>query len=170
MKLLRWALDACRKLEGCLIRMLPDEETMPDYGFTALTPKKIPLTPSNEYFRALKFALSQKSVRNIAVTGSYGAGKSTVINSYVEEYEKGQFINVSLAGFDMPGNGDPAKSQEVELSILQQILYKKDRDALPDSRIDRILNRNKAHIGRVFLDISQNPSSLLRGFISLVPR
>lgn len=150
MKLLRWALDACRKLEGCLIRMLPDEETMPDYGFTALTPKKIPPTPSNEYFRALKFALSQKSVRNIAVTGSYGAGKSTVINSYVEEYEKGHFINVSLAGFDMPGNGDPAKSQEVELSILQQILYKKDRDALPDSRIDRILNRNKAHIGRVF--------------------
>jgi len=150
MKLLRWALDACRKLEACLIRMQSDEETAPDYGFTALTPKKIPLTPSNEYFRALKFALSQKSVRNIAVTGSYGAGKSTVINSYLEEYEKGHFINVSLAGFDMPGNGDPAKSQEVELSILQQILYKKNRDALPDSRIDRILNRNKAHIGRVF--------------------
>jgi len=150
MKLLRWALAACGKLEACLIRMLPDEETVPDYGFTALTPKKIPLTPSHEYFRALKFALSQKSVRNIAVTGSYGAGKSTVINSYLEEYEKGHFINVSLAGFDMPGNGNPAKSQEVELSILQQILYKKNRDALPDSRIDRILNRNKAHIGRVF--------------------
>lgn len=151
MKLLHWALAACRKLETCLIRLLPDEEAVPDYGFTALTPKKIPITPSNEYFRALKFALSQKSVRNIAVTGSYGAGKSTVINSYVEEYEKGHFINVSLAGFDMPGNGDPAKSQEVELSILQQILYKKNRDALPDSRIDRILNRNKAHICRVFL-------------------
>ena len=151
MKLLHWALAACRKLETCLIRVLPDEEAVPDYGFTALTPKKIPITPSNEYFRALKFALSQKSVRNIAVTGSYGAGKSTVINSYVEEYEKGHFINVSLAGFDMPGNGDPAKSQEVELSILQQILYKQNRDALPDSRIDRILNRNKAHICRVFL-------------------
>ena len=151
MKLLHWALAACRKLETCLIRLLPDEEAVPDYGFTALTPKKIPITPSNEYFRALKFALSQKSVRNIAVTGSYGAGKSTVINSYVEEYEKGNFINVSLAGFDMPGNGDPAKSQEVELSILQQILYKKNRDELPDSRIDRILNRNKAHICRVFL-------------------
>lgn len=150
MKLLRWALCACRKLEACLIRMQPDEEIIPDYGFTALTPKKISADPSNEYFKALKFALSQKSVRNIAVTGSYGAGKSTVINSFLEEYEKGHFINVSLAGFDMPGNGDPAKSQEVELSILQQILYKKNRDALPDSRIDRILNRNKAHIRRVF--------------------
>ncbi|MGO2569751.1 MAG: YobI family P-loop NTPase [Serratia proteamaculans] len=150
MKLLRWTLYACRKLESCLIRMQPDEEAMPDYGFTALTPKKIPPAPSNEYFRALKFALSQKSVKNIAITGSYGAGKSTVINSFLEEYEKGHFINVSLAGFDMPGNGDSAKSQEVELSILQQILYKKNRDALPDSRIDRILNRNKAHIRRVF--------------------
>lgn len=68
----------------------------------------------------------------------------------METFEKGRFINVSLAGFDMPGNGDPAKSQEVELSILQQILYKKNRDALPDSRIDRILNRNRAHIRRVF--------------------
>lgn len=67
------------------------------------------------------------------------------------EFENGHFINVSLAGFDMPGNGEPAKSQEVELSILQQILYKKNRDALPDSRIDRILNRNKEHIRHVFV-------------------
>lgn len=118
-------MDACRKLETCLIRMRPEEETVPDYSFTALTPKKIPAAPSIEYFRVLTFALSQKSVRNISVTDSYGAGKSTVINSYLEEYEKGHFINVSLASFDMPGNGDPAKSQEVELSILQQNLYKR---------------------------------------------
>ena len=150
MKFLNLAICVCRNLEARLVRMRSKRTTVPDHGFTALTPKKLHSDPANEYFRALRFALSQKSVRNIAVTGAYGAGKSTVINSFLEEYEKGNFINVSLAGFDMPGNGDTAKSQEVELSILQQILYKKNRDALPDSRIDRILNRNKAHIRRVF--------------------
>ncbi|MEN4578077.1 P-loop NTPase fold protein [Pantoea agglomerans] len=150
MKFLNWAICACRNLEARLVRMQSAQTIIPDHGFMALTPKKLHSDPSNEYFRALRFALAQKSVKNIAVTGAYGAGKSTVINSFLDEYEKGHFINVSLAGFDMPGNGDPAKSQEVELSILQQILYKKNRDALPDSRIDRILNRNKAHIRRVF--------------------
>ncbi|WP_323808049.1 hypothetical protein [Klebsiella pneumoniae] len=35
------------------------------------------------------------------------------------------------------------ENSEIELSILQQILYKENKDNLPDSRIDRIQNRNK---------------------------
>ncbi|WP_353255082.1 MULTISPECIES: hypothetical protein [Pantoea] len=37
----------------------------------------------NEYFKALDFAFSKKDVKKIAVTGPYGAGKSTVILSYL---------------------------------------------------------------------------------------
>ncbi len=101
----------------------------------------------------MDFALSEKDVRNIAITGSYGAGKSTIIHSYLEKYRIDSFINVSLAGFELQGKVDSDNAHEVELSILQQILYKKNRDALPDSRIDRILNRNRAHIFRVFWSV-----------------
>ena len=133
--------------------------------YISLTPKKI--EEENEYFDAMSFALSNKDVRNIAVTGSYGAGKSTIIRSYMERFKPGEFINVSLAGFEMQENGEPAKAQEVELSILQQILYKKNRDALPDSRIERILNRNNAHIRRVFWSVLK-VSAPLGGILALI--
>ncbi|WP_110877665.1 hypothetical protein [Franconibacter helveticus] len=143
-------LNICKKLENKFSKVRPSADDLPESKYTSLTPKKIKDTEGNTYFKALRYALSQKDVRNIAVTGAYGAGKSTVLHSYMSTYEEERFISVSLAGFDMQGNEYLAKSHEVELSILQQILYKKNRDELPDSRIDRILNRNRAHIWRVF--------------------
>ncbi|WP_445923308.1 YobI family P-loop NTPase, partial [Klebsiella pneumoniae] len=91
---------------------------------------------------------SKSDVKNIAITGPYGAGKSTVILSYLKSRLKKDFINVSLADFSLSGKSEKSESEsvEIELSILQQILYKENKDNLPDSRIDRIQNRNKKHI------------------------
>lgn len=141
----------CKKIRFKIVRKLLQNNPLKNPPYVALTPKK--LTIRNEYFNAMDFALSKNDVRNIAVTGSYGAGKSTIIHSYMEKFRPGEFINVSLAGFEMREKGEQSRAQEVELSILQQILYKKNRDALPDSRIDRILNRNQAHIYRVFRSV-----------------
>ncbi|MDF3613656.1 hypothetical protein P3S34_26530, partial [Enterobacter hormaechei] len=44
-------------------------------------------------------------------------------------------------------------NQEVELSILQQILYKENRDKLPDSKIDRILNRSLFHTLKTYFSL-----------------
>ncbi|MBK0098860.1 hypothetical protein IBT49_22955 [Erwinia sp. S63] len=138
----------CKIIKFKISRLLLQKQPLLKAPYIALTPSKI--STKNEYFNAMDFALSKNDVRNIAVTGSYGAGKSTIIRSYMEKFRPEAFINVSLAGFEMQEKGEPARAQEIELSILQQILYKKNRDALPDSRIDRILNRNRAHIRRVF--------------------
>ncbi|MCA1179733.1 MULTISPECIES: hypothetical protein [unclassified Pantoea] len=138
----------CKIIRFKTVKALIKRQPLLKAPYVALTPSKI--TSGNEYFNAMDFALSKNDVRNIAVTGSYGAGKSTIIRSYMEKFRPEAFINVSLAGFEMQEKGEAAKAQEIELSILQQILYKKNRDALPDSRIDRILNRNRAHIRRVF--------------------
>ncbi|MEJ5075769.1 YobI family P-loop NTPase [Erwinia sp. MYb535] len=146
-RFLIYSATLLRKAASKIDELLKQEDTPPASKYTALTPSKI--EGPNEYFTAMDYALSQKDVRNIAVTGAYGAGKSTIISSYMDTFSKGRHISVSLAGFDMEKKGDP-KPQEVELSILQQILYKENSDALPDSRIDRILNRNGRHIRRVF--------------------
>ena len=121
-------------------------------GFESLTAKIVNDESVKKYFHSLNDAISKNDVRNIAVTGGYGAGKSTVIYSYLTEHYTQKHINVSLAGFDMPDSkvSDPGHYQQIELSILQQILYKVKSDALPDSRIDRILNRNGRHIRRVY--------------------
>lgn len=107
----------------------------------------------NEYFKALDFAFSKKDVKNIAVTGPYGAGKSTVILSYLVSRLKKDYINVSLADFSISGKreGEPPENAEVELSILQQILYKENKDNLPDSRVDRIQSRDAKHVLTLFV-------------------
>lgn len=164
-KTLVFAYKLCKKIRFKIVNLLLKDKPLSQTTYVSLTPSKI--KRRNEYFNAMDFALSKNDVRNIAVTGSYGAGKSTVIRSYMEKFRPEAFINVSLAGFEMQEKGEPAKAQEVELSILQQILYKKNRDALPDSRIDRILNRNQAHIRRVFWSVLKVAAPLC-GILALI--
>lgn len=162
------AINICRKAEEGLIKLQSRTQVVVATStYDTLAPKCINDDNMQEYFRALKFALSKKDVRNIAVTGNYGAGKSTVISSYMKFHSDEQYINVSLAGFEMAENENrpPLTNQEVELSILQQILYKENRDALPDSRIDRILNRSWFHTIKTYLALLKVvvPATVLLG-------
>lgn len=129
------------------------EENENEDVYDTLTPKVSNDARMNEYFKALDFAFSKKDVKNIAVTGPYGAGKSTVILSYLVSRLKKEYINVSLADFSISGKreGEPPENAEVELSILQQILYKEDKDNLPDSRVDRIQSRDAKHVLTLFV-------------------
>jgi hypothetical protein len=147
MSVLSRIIRLCKKAEAWLVQCQTREQEVANTHYDTLAPKTINDESMQEYFTALKYALSQKDVRNIAITGNYGAGKSTVVSSFMKYHCDEKYINVSLAGFDMTENKDTVAPphQEVELSILQQILYKENRDSLPDSRIDRILNRNPGH-------------------------
>ena len=129
---------------------IEDESENDGNEFETLTPKLIDDDKAKVYFKALDFAFSRADVRNIAVTGPYGSGKSTTILSYLHLHKIIKYINVSLADFDISDNKSQPATKEVELSILQQILYKENRNALPDSRIDRIQLKNSMYINGVF--------------------
>lgn len=107
---------------------------LPNSGFSI--PGDLPflsLTPTEEaadidaYAQAMDFAYSPKNnlIRNIAVTGQYGAGKSSFLRSYFKNRK--DVLWVSLALFldqiasekDKPGDFE----NQLELSILQQMLY-----------------------------------------------
>lgn len=52
------------------------------------------------YKEVLDFSMNDPSIRNIAISGSYGSGKSSVIDSYEKTCTDRSFIHVSLAHFD----------------------------------------------------------------------
>ncbi|QOV70877.1 hypothetical protein [Citrobacter sp. BDA59-3] len=127
------------------------------FGYEALTPTELEPEKARSYIDALNFAYEQRDIRNIAVTGPYGAGKSSVIKTWCKAKDGAlRVLTVSLADFDMQNYADDANTssaegskeeekktissveKSIEYSILQQILYKNKKHELPYSRIDRI--------------------------------
>lgn len=100
--------------------------------------------PKGIYSTALAFAMANDKVLNIALTGPYGSGKSSIINTYLKRYE-GNYLRISLASFlpDSEDNRREIDPQEIERSILQQMLYGQDADKLPLSRFKRIQRPSK---------------------------
>ncbi|MDR1469255.1 MAG: hypothetical protein LBT00_08170 [Spirochaetaceae bacterium] len=125
--------------------------------YYALSPQN-DINPENvqTYFDALSWALTNrdaKNIRNIAITGVYGSGKSSMIKTFQEKCKNNKdlkFLNISLATFsNSNGLRSPDGQSEdlqrlIELSILQQLLYREKDKVLPDSRIRKI----KRHTGK----------------------
>ena len=98
------------------------------------------------YSAALTEATDNPRVMNIALTGPYGSGKSSIIKSFLKRYKR-RALQISLAAFmpeagtaeAVPGSTVAAVGrQEIERSILQQMLYGADANRLPLSRFKRI--------------------------------
>lgn len=96
---------------------------------------------SGIYLSALDWAIKEPNIRNIAVTGNYGSGKSSILNTYQKKSKnKKRFLNISLATFDQK---DYQKDDNlIEKSILQQLFYKEKINKTPFSRFKKINNLN----------------------------
>ena len=115
----------------------------------SLAPKVITEESEKEkikpYLDSLIKAINTKDVNNIAITGSYGSGKSTILKTFQEEYKSYfRFLNVSLASFNRINNESSKDSEKLErlleISILQQIIYSVSPNKIPNSHFKRILN------------------------------
>lgn len=73
----------------------------------------------------------------VAVTGPYGAGKTSLINAFRDDYPKLKFIRISLATFE-GDDEDTISSDRIEKSILQQLIYSAGRKQLEYSRFKKI--------------------------------
>lgn len=113
---------------------------------SANTPSKfVDLAPTDEadktgvYSEAILFATNNTKVSNIALTGPYGSGKSSIIQSFLLKYRR-PALHISLASFvpETDSEGGKVSRQEIERSILQQMLYGADANRLPLSRFKRI--------------------------------
>ncbi|SHG32557.1 YobI family P-loop NTPase [Flavobacterium johnsoniae] len=94
-----------------------------------------------KYLRHLKSAIDNKEIKNLALSGVYGSGKSTIIKSFKSQYTNFEVLNISLASFNESNNYTEFKDQ-IQLNILQQIIYSQKAEKLPESRISRISELN----------------------------
>ncbi len=124
----------------------------PSPNFVSLAPTAN-ADESGVYSAALRFAIKRKDVLNIALTGPYGSGKSSVIETFLATYPKNKTLRLSLASF-APDAGKlitETKTPDIERSLLQQILYGVKADTLPFSRFKRIQTPKPWSAGTSFL-------------------
>lgn len=132
-------------------------------------PKKYETLNPNEdsekfagYADMLQVALKTPKTNNIAITGTYGSGKSSFLRTFEKKYAEWDYLHISLATFEEPKNTKNNNTQSqtpdsnveqkenqnqlIERSILQQIFYKEKDKNIPFSRFKRIPNIKKKNI------------------------
>ena len=86
------------------------------------------------YNEALDFAFSSPDIKNIAISGAYGAGKSSVLASYKKTHQDKKFIHISLAHFADDTKNDEDKNESVlEGKILNQLIHQIPPQNIPQT-------------------------------------
>lgn len=123
--------------------------------YSDFTPKDN-IKKGKECLGALEWALNNSKITNVALTGTYGAGKSSVISTYLSQHPKCNAVNISMATFDgytlekivefkeKEGNNTEVQEyanklqDELERGILKQLFYKVNSDKIPLSRYRKL--------------------------------
>lgn len=103
------------------------------------------LESDNEYLELLDEVLKKcDRLHNVALTGPYGSGKSSIIASYLKRHPDVEKIslNISLAAFSSTKDSDDRDTslteEEIQRGILKQIFYKVKPSEIPLSRYRKL--------------------------------
>ena len=103
------------------------------------------------YEEAIDFSLENDKIKNIAISGGYGAGKSSLLESYKKNSKKNnekKFLHISLAhfkDFDNKESGEEIQLNNLEAKILNQLIHQIDpKDIFQTNfKIKRKITNNK---------------------------
>ena len=98
------------------------------------------LTPTDDikldiYEKAINFSLENNKVFNVAISGGYGSGKSSLLESYKKNHPEKNFLNISLTHFNTTENTNKNNSP-----ISEENNYSKDKSLVPVLEV-KILNQ-----------------------------
>ncbi|MFQ1750967.1 hypothetical protein ACK386_09020 [Aeromonas veronii] len=112
----------------------------------------VPLTPEyleaehGRYVAAIESALADEQIRNIALSGNYGVGKSSILQE-VARRQKDRVVELSLstlAPIEMSQLDESVPKQattqtnRIQQEIVKQLLYREEPSKTPGSRFQRI--------------------------------
>ena len=116
------------------------------YRFERLTPTDdVDLTV---YEEAINYVFENPDIKNVAISGAYSAGKSSVLASYKKNHRRLRFLHISLAHFQSPSEEDETEVKEsvLEGKILNQLIHQIPSDKIPQTNF-RV--KKKISTGRV---------------------
>ncbi|MBR5231603.1 MAG: hypothetical protein IKW00_05080 [Clostridia bacterium] len=99
------------------------------------------LTPKDDldlqiYEQAIDYAFKKKDIHNVAISGAYGAGKSSIIASYKKKHRRLKFMHISLAHYQPISNQDGEANiaeNALELKILNQLVHQIPARKIPQT-------------------------------------
>lgn len=99
--------------------------------------------------------LQELKNRNIAITGDYGCGKSSIISSFFAKHSEYNYINVSMSVYSSIDCGTNDIEQGIYSYILKQILYNVRPHKIPYSKYGRMDKSSKSYyIFNAFISLS----------------
>lgn len=126
-----------------------------DYHFQKLTP--INDADISVYEEAIDFVFRNPDVRNVAISGAYSSGKSSMLESYKKKHEEYKFTHISLAHFcDFKKENDKpeekVKESVLEGKILNQLMHQIPSKRIPQTnfRVKTQLNKRDIHKSTFF--------------------
>jgi hypothetical protein len=127
-----------------LLTKLADVKNMPESLFEDLTPST-DIDENGKYAEAITWGLENDNVMNIALTGPYGSGKSSLLKTYKNKHgDTYHFLNISLATFKLEEG--MSEENDLEKSILHQMIYRVADRTIPFSRFKRIKHVKNGNI------------------------
>lgn len=117
------------------------------------------------YIKRVHDGIINPDITNIALMGSYGSGKSTIIRNFEENYPEYKVLNLSLGSYSKQGlekqntnveetNDIDDLNEKLENSLVKQMIYREKNSKLPYSRfkkINHVSNRKKILFYFLFL-------------------
>lgn len=113
----------------------------------------------NRYRNMFKTAFSKKYIANIAVTGPYSSGKSSIMQACKKKYGEDEFITLSLTNFTQENNNDTIniennnkeeKEENLESQLINQLLHKIKPKRIKESRFVENLKINTKSFSYIF--------------------
>lgn len=121
------------------------EPTASTWDLTALTPEYIE-SEHAQYAAAIADNLKKDGVLNIALSGNYGVGKSSILGRVAEDHD-GRVVELSLSTLSPVDNSEvdnsvPAQARtptnRIQQEIVKQLLYREEPKSARASRFRRI--------------------------------
>lgn len=138
---IKYSTNYLRKING--INNYENPDNLEDFSPVVLNEEE------DSHSTTIKFAIDNPNIQNLALTGPYGSGKSSILKTFEHKHLEYKYLNISLATFDEK----TLVTDKIEYNILKQLFYSVEHKKIPESRFKRIENHTGIWSKTIFFSL-----------------